>query len=251
MVGTIEWYDATGAQRGERELSSERSDCAAFARTLAFAVAVQIQLLAQDLEEPPVRVEASPEVRASEKPKAPKARDLPSSHPPPSGPTGSARWRFVGGVGVTGHLGMLPGLVPTGRLFAGMRRRYLGIELGGEASLPGQYLGTDGNGFDHQAALGSLAGCGFIGLFSACVVGKVGALRVSGVGVDVPRSPAGATAQLGARVSLSPELGRLAVTLRLEALAPLLSWGVALNGREVFRTSPVVAGLGADLGAFF
>jgi hypothetical protein len=31
----------------------------------------------------------------------------------------------------------------------------------------------------------------------------------------------------------------------------LLSWGVTLNGQEVFRTWPVVVGFGADVGTFF
>lgn len=252
MLGTIEWYDADGARRGERELGSERADCAAFARTLAFAVAVQIQLLGEEDEEQPSRVETSPpEARASATPKDSKSRELPSPPPSPSAAVRETPWRFIGGMGVTGHFGMFPGLVPTGRLFAGLRRRHFGIELGGEASLPGRYRGSSGSGFDHRAAFGSLAGCGFLGLFSACVVGKVGALRVSGVGVDVPYSPAGASALLGARLSLNPELGRLAGALRLEALAPLLAWGVTLNGQEVFRNWPVVVGLGADVGAFF
>jgi hypothetical protein len=69
--------------------------------------------------------------------------------------------------------------------------------------------------------------------------------------VDAPRSPAGAAAQLGPRLSLNLELGRFTGAVRLEALAMLRSWGVTLNGQEVYRTSPVVVGLGADVGAFF
>jgi hypothetical protein len=251
IVGTIEWYDAAGARRGERELHSERTDCAAFARTLAFAVAVQIQLLAEDVEEQPANVEATPEASAPKKPPASTTRDdrtSPTTAPPVKDRT---PWRFVGGVGVTGNWGILPGLIPTGRLFAGVRRGLFGIELGGEASLPGQYVDDSGNGFDHHAAFGTVAGCGFPGPFSACVVGKAGRLRVSGVGVDVPRSQAGTAALLGARLSLNPELGRFAAALRVEVLSSLVSWGVSLNGGEVFRTSPVAVGLGADVGAFF
>jgi hypothetical protein len=251
IVGTIEWYDAAGAQRGERELHSERADCAAFARTLAFAVAVQIQLLAEDEKPPTANVETTPEASAPKKPPASTTRDdgtSPTTAPPVKDAT---PWRFFGGVGVSGNWGILPGLVPAGRLFTGVRHGLFGIELGGEASLPGQYVNDSRNGFDHHAAFGTLAGCGFPGPFSACVVGKVGRLRVRGVGVDVPRSQAGAAALLGARLSLNPELGPFAGALRLEVLAPLVSWGVRLNGGEVFRTSPVAVALGADVGAFF
>jgi hypothetical protein len=250
IVGTIEWYDAAGAQRGERELHSERADCAAFARTLAFAVAVQIQLLAEDEEPKTAKVETTPEASAPKKPAASTARDrtspttaLPVKDRPP--------WRFFGGIGMTGNWGILPGLIPSGRLFAGVRRGLFGLELGGEASLPGQNVDDSGNGFDHHAAFGTFAGCGFPGPFSACVVGKVGRLRVRGVGVDVPRSQAGEAALLGARLSLNPELGPFSGALRLEVLAPLVSWGVRLNGGEVFRTSPVAVALGADVGVVF
>jgi hypothetical protein len=251
MRGTIEWYDAAGAARGVRELHSERSDCAAFARTLAFAVAVQIQLLGQEIEEESVRADAPPAARTSEPPKKVVAPTREKRPPPPSDPEGVAGWRFGGGLGLTGELGALPGVVLAGRLFAGIRRGPVGLELGGEASLPGRYVDASGNGFEHQRAAGTLAGCGVVGLASACLLGKVGRLRVSGVGVDVPRSPAGTTVELGARLSLNPELGRFAGAVRLEALAPLVSWGVTLNGREVFRAAPVVVGLGADVGAFF
>jgi hypothetical protein len=250
MRGTIEWYDAEGTARGERELHSERSDCAAFARTLAFAVAVQIQLFDQEIDDASARTEAPPKAPAQGVPKKVVAKASERKPPPLSDPEGLG-WRFLGGLGLTGELGALPGVVLAGRLFAGMRRGPVGIELGGEASLPGRYVDASGNGFEHQRAAGTLAGCGVLGLASACLLGKVGWLRVSGVGVDVPRSPAGATVQLGARLSLNPEVGRLASAVRLEALAPLVSWRVTLNGREVFRASPVVVGLGADVGAFF
>jgi hypothetical protein len=251
IVGTVEWYDATGAERGERELHSERADCAAFARTLAFAVAVQIQLLGADVEGKPADREKPRESQAPKKPPDPTTRDVRTSPPKTSPPVDRTSWRFVAGVGVTGNFGLLPGLVPTGRVFAGAQRGHFGVELGGEATLTGRYVDDSGNGFDHQVAFGSLAGCGFLGALSACVVGKGGWLWVSGVGVDVPRSPSGATAELGARLSLSPELGRFAAALRLEALVPLVSWGVSLDGEEIFEAPPVVVGLGADVGVFF
>jgi hypothetical protein len=251
IVGNIEWYDAEGARRGERELHTERADCAAFTRTLAFAVAVQIQLLAEDVEEPRAEAETPPVAQPPAKPRRSPVEDVRTIPPKASTPKDRSSWRFFGGLGVTGSFGMLPGLVPAGRLFAGARRGHFGFELGGETSLPGRYVDDGGNGFDHHVAFGTLAGCGFLGLISGCVVGKAGRLGVSGVGVDVRRSPAAATAELGARLSLNPELGRFTSALRLEALAPLVSWGVHLNGTEVFRASPVVIGLGADLGVFF
>jgi hypothetical protein len=249
--GSIEWYDERGVQRGERELHSERADCAAFVRTLAFAVAVQIQLLGQEDGEPPVRSEEPRPAKAPERPKNPVERPPRSERPSTEAVEGEVALRFVAGLGATGEFGMVPGLVPAGRLFAGVRRGALGIELAGEASLPGRYVDADGNGFEHQRASGMVAGCGFFGLVSACLVSKIGRLRVSGVGLDVPRSPAGATVEFGGRLALNPELGRLASAVRVELLAPLTSWGVTVNGREVFRASPVVLGLGADVGAFF
>jgi hypothetical protein len=249
--GTIEWYDESGVERGERELHTERPDCAAFVRTLAFAVAVQIQLLGQELNESPIRSEQAPATKPPEGLKKPAVSARRKEPPPATRVERDAVLRFVAGVGVAAEIGMVPGVVPVGRLFAGLRRGPLGLELGGEASLPGKYVEGTGDGFEHRRMSGVLAGCGFLGLFSACLTGKVGRLRVKGVGIDLPRSPSGTTVELGARFTLNPDLGHLASAVRVELLAPLTSWGVSLNGEEVFRASPVVVALGADIGAFF
>ena len=39
LQGHVEWYDASGNPRGERELGSESTDCAALARAMSFAIA--------------------------------------------------------------------------------------------------------------------------------------------------------------------------------------------------------------------
>jgi hypothetical protein len=252
IQGTIEWYDAAGDLRGERELSSDQNDCAAFTRTLGFAVAVQIQLVGQELENPPARTEPPASATGSAKKQpAPVPARPGGAEPARPSPENLERWKFLGGVGATVEFGMLPDALPKVRLFAGMRHGRLGFELGGEVSVPGRYIAADGEGFEHHVAAGSLAGCGALGIVTGCAVGKVGRLRVSGVGIDVPLSPSGVTAQVGGRWSLSPDLGRWSAALRVEALATLVTWGVSLNGREVFRSPPVVVGLGADVAALF
>ena len=256
LRGVIEWYDASGNPRGERELGSESSDCAALARAMAFAVAVQIQLLAQEAEnnavvsEQPSDGDSSETIGASSPP-------VPAPSPPSDAPRSSplrpsqsrAPRHFLLGVGPTLAFGLAPRTVVEGRAFGGLRRGGLGIELGIEASLPSRHETEDGNGFEQRVLVGSLAGCGFFAKLSGCLVSKVGRLHVRGFGVDVPNSDAGTLLQLGPRLALIEGFGESWFgALRVEALVSLVTWEVTLNQAEVWKTPLFSLSVGGDLG---
>ena len=257
LRGVIEWHDAAGNPRGERELGSESSDCAALARAMAFAIAVQIQLLAQEAasnaaapaEEPStdgssesIRVPAPP-VTAPSPP-----NDAPRSSPMRPGQR-RASWEFLLGAGPTLAFGLAPRMAVEGRAFGGVRRGRLGFELGVEASLQSQHETEDGGGFEQQVLVGSLAGCTFFGGLSGCLVSKVGRLHVRGFGVDVPNSDVGAVWQLGPRLALIEGFGEHWFgALRVEALASLVAWEVTLNQEDVWKTPLFSLSVGGDLG---
>jgi hypothetical protein len=262
LRGTIEWRDASGAPRGERALSAEHSDCEAFARVMAFAIAVQIQLLSGEADAGATpSVPANGADRSSDADRASDTSAAPTKNPasaedrPPSPAVTSrepAGWELLLGVGPTLGFGVAPATVVEGRVFGTLRHQRFSVEVGGEASLPSRRTLAEGNGVEQQLLLGSLAGCLALPPLSGCLVGKAGRLHVRGFGVDAPLSASGALAQIGPRLALGEELGsRLAAALRLEALATLIPWGVTLNHREIWRTPALSLSVGADLAVIF
>lgn len=260
LQGHVEWYDASGNPRGERELGSESMDCAALARAMSFAIAVQIQLLAQEAESraglPPEDASidesahatsrtAPPVVIAAPPPDARRSiDDRPSEERTP--------WQFMLGAGTTLAFGLAPRTAVEGRVFGGARRGRLAFELGAEASLPSRYETANTAGFDQRILAGSVAGCALLGGISGCFVSKVGRLSIRGFGVDVPNAASGVLAQIGPRLSLFGNLGESWLgALRVEALVAVVSWEVTLNEREVWRTPLFCLTVGGDVAFLF
>jgi hypothetical protein len=257
VEGFVEWRDAAGNVHGLRKLDSDGGDCAALARAMSFAIAVQIQLLAE--EEAAASTAAKKPVEAPES--APSAQPAPSPkrirHEVGTGDTGRANGRgartelMIGG-GMALGFWIAPRTAVEGRVFAGALRGPFALELAAEASLRDRYVTSPARGFEQQVILGSVAACGVLRPLLGCVVNKWGRLAVRGFGVDVPRSSSGLIAQVGPRVMLSEHLGsRFAGALRVEALATLAPWRVTLNEREVWKTPLVSVSLGADFAALF
>jgi hypothetical protein len=256
--GFVEWYDESGMLRGQRALDSETRDCPSFMRAMSFALAVQIQLLAEEEEASgaePNLGDPSPEQKAGPKAAQPSpAPATPASDQksPKRGSASPETWQWLVGAGPALAFGLAPRTAVQGHIFTMARYDSLGVELGGEASFPSRHEVEEGRGFEQWTAAGSLSGCGFLWALSGCLVGDVGTLAIRGFGVDEPHSDAGMVAHLGLRLGLSHVLsGRWVGGLRVEAKAALVAWKVDLNDREVWRTPPVSLTLGADLAALF
>lgn len=254
LRGVVEWYDASGAPRGERELS-ERTDCTALVHAMSFAIAVQIQLLAREAE-------SSAELGAGSSPSAPPAAPVPSVLPPtprqdnqPSNGETSSKaspsLELLVGAGPSVAFGLAPKTAVGGRIFAGVRRDPWMLELGGSVALPSRYTTEAGKGFEQRVLAGAAVGCHAWGVLSGCVVGQVGSLSVKGFGVDVPGSDSGVIVHVGPRVMLGTYGNGWLADLRVEALLSLVSWTVTLSEREVWDTSPLMVSLGGDFGAVF
>ncbi len=257
LRGAIEWHDASGNPRGERELASESQDCAALARSMSFAIVVQIQLLAQEAKDNRAASAEQPSTSDSAKAIATASPPVTRSSPPkdtsPASPARPSPKRpssqFLLGAGPTLAFGLAPRMAVEGRAFGGLRRGGLGFELGVEASLASRHETKDGDGFEQQVLAGSLAGCTFFGKLSGCLVSKVGRLSVRGFGVEVPNSDAGTLWQLGPRLGLVEGFGeRWFGALRVEALVSLVTWEVTLNQEEVWKTPLFSLTVGGDLG---
>jgi hypothetical protein len=261
MHGVVEWRDETGAPRGERELPSEAGRaCLELARTMSFAVAVQIQLLAKDAEEKaesPELPPSDPERSDAKSPARPpseqkRARDVPPPLEDEDKGSAPASWQAVVGIGPMLALGVAPRTALEGRAFASVRRGGIGVELGVEGGLPSSH-GTSGDeGFEQHLVRGAAAACFALSPISGCLVSKVGSLTVRGFGVDEPRSSSGLVGLVGPRVALETGVGgQWLAAVRVEVLATLSPWRVELNDREIWKAPPMAFFVGADLARFF
>jgi len=276
FVGRIRWSDAAGNWVGERRLSSRRSDCGGIVASVAFSVAVQIQLMAT-LAAPVPQSPATaapppfmspddagnasatmPGVAAASVVKSPAgapapaaAAAIPADAPEPANNDGPPRIRLAVGLGPSMAFGLAPDTTGTGRLFMSGRAGWFSLELSAEGALPVTQRQITGAGFSFERFAAAAAACGHAGPLGGCVTGTLGRLQARGSGVDAPSSPAGLFSQVGARLVASRDIGRYFVALRLEGLVMTSLSHVRLNQVTVWTTPRVAELLGADLGAHF
>jgi len=237
----IEWIDQGQQSEGERRLASGGSGCGELARSLPFALAVQIQLHAASASAPPTPV-------ATTKPVDPPAK------PPPAHPVAPAkppRLIFVG-VGALARHGLTPGVSPGVRVLGVLSRRAWSLELSAHATLPAELRRADATGFTARELGVNLVPCLRWAPVGLCAVGTLSLLHVRGQGVDRIGSPSSTTGGLGGRVQLLwPALERLGVVVQGEALAVLSPRDVLLNRTTVWSTAPVAFTAILDFAAIF
>jgi hypothetical protein len=268
--GSIKWRDARGHRVGDRGLSSRSTDCSEIAANVAFAVAVQIQLLATFAQTTPESSASSgapdttppttptPGTSAAPTPNpnaksAPKPMDT-EAPAAPSSRSAAHRKTLVlsAGLGPSLALGIAPQATGIGRIFVRGRLDPLSLELAVDGALPVTEQEADGSGFKLNRFAAGAAACGHIQWFAGCLTGTAGRLEARGFGVDQPASPAGLFSQLGLRVFATLDLGsRYFLSARAEGLVMLSSWSVALNDAVVWTTPRVGELLGLDFGVNF
>jgi len=259
LEGRIEWRDAAGGWIGEQAFPSRTGDCGELARAMGFALALQIQLMATTAAEPRP---AAPTAAANA---APPPTVAPSPTDVATVPTTATRQGgttkpdvatpgpsiLVGAGGAVG-LGVASSAVPLGRLFGAVEWSHLAVELAAEVSAPSTTRQIDGAGFSQQQFLASLAGCGVLTPLRACLIAKVGEIRVVGQGVEFPATSYGLVAQAGLRLAVTHMLGsRLQIGAHADGLALITQGVVTLDSMPVW-TTPRLAGLfGAEIGVRF
>jgi hypothetical protein len=257
--GRIVWTDADGRRVGERQLSSRSRDCHEIAANVAFAVALQLQLIergwANDGDT------AAPKTGAP----GPNAGDAPASAPAPAvsarpntpvpNAAGAGQaptpFRLALGVGPAVGFGMTPEATGFGRLFVVARFRRMSAEIAADASLPSMRRESDGAGFVVGAFGSSAAGCVHLPPASACLLGRLGWLRARGTGVAEPGTSWGRFGELGVRVAGTKELGRLIVSVHADGLVMLSRWSVVLNDAVVWQVPRVGGMVGMDVALRF
>jgi hypothetical protein len=258
FAGLIKWSDADGRWVGDRRLSSRNSECSEIAANVAFAVAVQIQLLAalEPEKAEPSTPEAAPVTPAAT---APTSDTNPTSAKRPdraetrtASSQRRSRFELSSGLGASMGLGIAPDVTGLGRIFASGRIDWFSMELGVDAALPVTQDESKGSAFKLNRFAAGAAACGHVQAFAGCLTGTLGRLEAHGYGVDQPASPTGLFSQVGARIAATLDVGnRLFVSARADGLVMLSPWAVTLNHRVVWTTPRIGGMMGLDFGMYF
>ncbi|HLK89684.1 MAG TPA: hypothetical protein VKZ18_07315, partial [Polyangia bacterium] len=159
---------------------------------------------------------------------------------------------LLAGAGAFAGFGLSSKPTAVGRLFVTAAWSRVAVELGGELSVPSTTYRADGAGFSQEEFLASLAACWLRVPFSACAVGKVGEMRVTGQGVSVPLTATGLVAQAGVRLAFSHPLGhRASIVAHAEGLGHLTQGTVTLDSMPVWTSPTFAALLGLDVALRF
>jgi hypothetical protein len=190
-----------------------------------------------------------------------RAQMTPAEPPPgdnPEAPEASipapsvTRLRLSAGLGSSLALGISPEAAGLGRLFLNARRAWISLEVALDAAWPVTHLESDKTGFTLQRVSAATAACGHLSLFSGCLTGTVGALRVHGTGVDAAATSTGAFYQLGVRLAATWAFGaHYFVAVRGDGLLLPSPWTVKVNDVPLWVTPRAGALLGVDVGASF
>ncbi len=256
--GRIVWTDAGGRSVGERLLSSRSRDCGEIAANLAFAVALQVQLVergaSKDGGSDAPDAERSPPKITDQTERAPVIAERPNPPMEPlpvPGQASPAPLVLAVGVGPAVGVGMTPGATALGRLFVVARLRRLSAEIGADAALPVTLREPDGTGVVVNAMGVGAAGCAHMSVVSACALGRLGWIRAEGTGIAAPRASWGRFGEVGMRLAASRELGQFIVSVHADGLVMLSRWNVVLNDAVVWSVPRLAGILGLDVALRF
>lgn len=254
----IVWTEPDGRPAGERALSSRGRDCQEIAANVAFAVALQLQLVERgaspDANADGSGAERPPPTTADQvnrPPPIPERPGLSGEAPTGSSPASPARLMLAVGAGPALGIGMTPGATAFGRLFVVVRLRRLSGELAADAGLPATLREPDGTGVVVTALGSSAAGCAHVSIASACVLGRIGWIRARGIDVAAPRTSWGRFGEVGMRLAGTREIGRFIVSVHADGLVMPSRWNVVLNDSVVWTAARVGAVVGVDLALRF
>jgi hypothetical protein len=253
----IVWTEADGRQVGERVLSSRSRDCHEIAANVAFAVALQLQLLDRGAPNGAGDADAGAD---AEPPKPPEETERPvvkpeappvSPNPAQPGPVEPTRLSLAVGAGPAVGIGMAPEPNAVGRLFVIAGGRRFSAELAGDAALAATLRESDGSGIVVNTMGASAAGCGHMSVVSACLLGRLGWIRASGMGITMPKTSWGRFSEVGLRLAATRELGRFMASVHADGLVMVAPWNVVFKDAVVWKVPRVGGMVGLDLAVRF
>jgi hypothetical protein len=157
----------------------------------------------------------------------------------------------VGG-GASVGIGLAPSAIALGRLFGTLAWSRVALELGVELSVPSSMHRSAEGGFSEQLLFGTVAACATGSVLSACLLAKLGEIRVSGEDVEQPLAASGALFQSGVRVAAKHSLGRrVDIAAHAGGVAQLTRAVVTLSSIPIWSAPRVAADLGGDIAIRF
>lgn len=266
LEGRIEWHDADGQWAGDQSFSMASGDCVRLTRTMALALAVQIQLLrdlrataASDSEQTS-DAKSSPK-SAAEAPRAKPSNESTSPSSSSESPDASAVRStakpgaspvFALGLGAAVGFGMAPDPLVLGRIFGQLSWQRATIQLAVNASLPSTFRRADGAGVSEQLLLLSIAGCEAFGRWNACLVVDAGSVSLAGKDIDNPTATHLPFVDVGLRAGFNQPLGQRAfINAHADGLVVLTRWTANLDDVPVWTTPRFSAAVGMDIGVLF
>ncbi|HMF40061.1 MAG TPA: hypothetical protein VKQ32_05185 [Polyangia bacterium] len=253
--GRIVWTEPDGRQVGERNLLSRSRDCREIAANVAFAVALQLQLIERGGSNEPNAAASnagqSPPTASAQTSPTPAILEAPKVSTEGPRPSGPPKLALAVGAGPAASIGMTPEPTAVGRLFVAVRFRRLSAEVAADAALPTAQHEPDGTGVDVNALGASAAGCGHVSVASACLLGRLGWIRARGNGIALPSTSWGHFGQVGLRLAATREMGRFIVSAHADGLIMLSHWNVVLNDAVVWSVPRVGGVVGVDVALRF
>lgn len=275
IVGVVRWQHSESAVGGERELRART--CKELAHAMAFAVAVQVQLLVLQKETSKGDVTSGPnDIAEKELVLLQGVAESPSTAaaPPPSSRPNdlagrapiepmdvrsdadaggeTSGWQSALGVGVAARLRREPTTSVEGRAFGGLYHGLWGGELSLGGTWPQQLSTLDDKGFRLWSVWGSVFGCAVPKPIVACMGARVERLSARGTGVDVSRLAHAWVVELGPRVAIAGDLTpNLRTALYLEARGLLAPAWVEINDTRAWTTPSWSLTAGVDVAAIW
>jgi hypothetical protein len=259
--GRMEWRDAEGNWAGERTFPARGNDCDDLVRAMAFTLALQLQFSVVPSAPSSVSATVVDTDQTTVAPPSPPAAPARGTHPvdqhePPTKASEQrssplARPLLTVGAGTLLQFGT-SSAVPFARVFGGTMWPNWSLELSAEVSLPTTVRRSDGAGFSQWQAQASAAGCRTIQWWSACLLTKVGEVRIAGKDIDVPASAAGPIVETGFRVRASQRIfGRAYASASAEVLVLPVVWAVTLDHSVVWTSPRFAQAFGLDVALRF
>ena len=267
LDGRIEWRDASGKWAGDQSFPLVSTDCLQLARTMGFALALQIQFLAKTgaavndvaalAEKPPPAATPTPPPTPMPTPPvivtpANEPTTAPGVTSAAPAPAPGPRPVFAMGAGPSIGFGMSSTPILLGRVFGAVAWQHVSIELAAVVSLPSTTRRPDGAGFSQQHLLLSAASCAALSRWNACLLVNAGEIRLMGQDIDRPSSAEVPVVEAGARVAVVQRLGaRVFVSAHADGLALLTRWTGRLDQVAVWTAPRFAAAIGVDTGVRF
>jgi hypothetical protein len=230
-------------------MTSGQNDCAEVSAAIALAISIAID--PQAALRPPIPASSSA-IASAPPPVMAEPRMVYVAVPVPALREQSDPIQMRVGTAIVLSFGTAPAAAVGAAVFGGGQWKHVSVDLEGRADLPASARRDDGAQVRSSLLLASIVPCLREGIARLCVVGGVGAMQGSGVGLATPGSTTTFYAAAGARAALEAGIvGPLYFRAYGDLLGTLTRTRLRLDDKDVWTTPPLSVSLGIGLSGKF